>query len=165
MKLNQYEQYLFDLTNEIIKFLVKNGSSIEDAEDIAQESIVKLLEVDNIIPPEKLRSWMYKVSLNHFYNVYKRKKRYQDIINRFFYSHFDIDVIEEDYSTLYSSLEKLSSKEVNLLLMKYEQNLSLKEIAFILERPESSLKTELYRVRNKLRTFYLEKEADLNDVK
>lgn len=66
MKLNQYEQYLFDLANEIVKFLVKNGSSVEDAQDIAQESIIKLLEIDNIIPPEKLRSWLYKVSLINF---------------------------------------------------------------------------------------------------
>lgn len=160
MKLNQYEQYLFDLTNEIIKFLVKNGSSIEDAQDIVQESVVKLLEFDNIIPPEKIRGWLYKVSLNNFYNLYKRKKAYQDIINRYFYTDFDIEIIDEDFSTLYASLEELSNKEINLLLMKYEQKLSFKEIGFILNRPEESLKTELYRARKKLKEIYLKKEGE-----
>lgn len=74
MKLNYYEQYLFEVSNEIIKFLVKNGSSIEDSQDIVQEAIIKLLEIDNVIPPEKIRSWLYKVALNSFYNLYKRKK-------------------------------------------------------------------------------------------
>ena len=141
MKLNHYEQYLFELSNEIIKFLVKNGSSIEDSQDIVQESIIKLLEIDNVIPSEKIRSWLYKVALNSFYNLYKRKKRYDEIIERYFHTDFDITIVEADYSILYASLEELSSKEVNLLLMKYEQKLSFKEIGFILNRPEESLRT------------------------
>ena len=141
MKLNHYEQYLFELSNEIIKFLVKNGSSIEDSQDIVQEAIIKLLEIDNVIPPEKIRSWLYKVALNSFYNLYKRKKRYDEIIERYFHTDFDITIVEADYSILYASLEELSSKEVNLLLMKYEQKLSFKEIGFILNRPEESLRT------------------------
>lgn len=164
MKLSQYEKYLFELSNEIIKFLVKNGSSIEDSQDIVQESIVKLLEVDNMIPPEKIRSWLYKVSLNSFYNLYKRKQKYQEIINRYFHSDFDIKEIKEDYSILYSALEELSFKEVNLLLMKYEQRLSLKDISFILNRPQGSLKTELYRARKKLKAIYLEKEANNDGI-
>ena len=164
MKLNQYEQYLFDLANEIVKFLVKNGSSVEDAQAIAQESIIKLLEIDNIIPPEKLRSWLYKVSLNKFYNLYNRKKRYQDILDRHFRSTFDVEIVKEDYSILYESLAELSDKEVNLLLMKYEQNFSIQEITFILERPAESLKTELYRARKKLKKHYLEKEAYFNGI-
>lgn len=59
---------------------------------------------------------------------------------------------------------KLSEREVNLLLMKYEQNFSIREIAFILERPAESLKTELYRARKKLKKHYLEKEADFNGI-
>ena len=141
MKLNHYEQYLFELSNEIIKFLVKNGSSIEDSQDIVQEAIIKLLEIDNVIPSEKIRSWLYKVALNSFYNLYKRKKRYDEIIERYFHTDFDITIVEADYSILYASLEELSSKEVNLLLMKYEQKLSFKEIGFILNRPEESLRT------------------------
>ena len=160
MKLNYYEQYLFEVSNEIIKFLVKNGSSIEDSQDIVQEAIIKLLEIDNVIPPEKIRSWLYKVALNSFYNLYKRKKRYDEIIERYFHTDFDITIVEADYSTLYASLEELSSKEVNLLLMKYEQKLSFKEIGFILNRPEQSLRTELYRARKKLKAIYLKKEDE-----
>ncbi|MEG0285937.1 MULTISPECIES: sigma-70 family RNA polymerase sigma factor [Vagococcus] len=160
MKLNHYEQYLFELSNEIIKFLVKNGSSIEDSQDIVQEAIIKLLEIDNVIPSEKIRSWLYKVALNSFYNLYKRKKRYDEIIERYFHTDFDITIVEADYSILYASLEELSSKEVNLLLMKYEQKLSFKEIGFILNRPEESLRTELYRARKKLKAIYLKKEDE-----
>ena len=160
MKLNHYEQYLFEVSNEIIKFLVKNGSSIEDSQDIVQEAIIKLLEIDNVIPPEKIRSWLYKVALNSFYNLYKREKRYDEIIERYFHTDFDITIVEADYSTLYASLEELSSKEVNLLLMKYEQKLTFKEIGFILNRPEESLKTELYRARKKLKAIYLKKEDE-----
>lgn len=113
MKLNQYEQYLIDSANEIVKLLVKNGSSVEDVQDIAQESIIKLLEIDNIIPPKKIRSWLYKVSLNKFYNLYNRNKRYQDIINRHFRSTFDVEVVKEDYSILYETFRKGSQSIIN----------------------------------------------------
>lgn len=74
-------------------------------------------------------------------------------MDRHFRSTFDVEIVKEDYSILYESLAELSDKEVNLLLMKYEQNFSIQEITFILERPAESLKTELYRARKKLKNI------------
>ena len=164
MKLDAYEDYLFNLSNELIKFLVKNGASVQDAQDIVQESLVKLLKIDNVIPPEKIKSWLYQVSINLYYNLYNRKKKYNDIINRYFTSDFEINEPELDYSILYTSLAKLSSKDRNLLLMKYEQNLTLKEMSMILNRPEESLKTELYRGRNRLRKIYVASEEKKDGI-
>lgn len=158
MKLDEYEEYLFCLSNELIKFLVKNGANIEDAQDIVQEAIIKLLKIDNIIPADKIKSWLYQVSINLYYNLYNRKKKYNDIINRYFTSDFEIEEFISDYSLLYKSLEKMKDKDRNLLLMKYEQGLSLSEIAIILNRPVGSLKTELYRARNRLKKIYVESE-------
>lgn len=93
-----------------------------------------------------------------YYNLYNRKKKYNDIINRYFTSDFEIEEFISDYSLLYKSLEKMKDKDRNLLLMKYEQGLSLSEIAIILNRPVGSLKTELYRARNRLKKIYVESE-------
>lgn len=164
MKLDAYEEYLFQVSNELIKFLVKNGASIQDAQDIVQESIVKLLKIDNVIPAEKIRSWLYQVSINFYYNLYNRRKKYDEIINRYFTSNFDIEEPEMDYSILYTSLTKLAVKDRELLLLKYEQNLTIKEISVILNRPEQSLKTELYRARKRLSKIYLESEDNENGV-
>lgn len=162
MKLDEYEQYLFQLTNELVRFLVKNGASIQDAQDTVQDALIKLLKIDNIIPAEKIRSWLYKTSLNLYYNLYNRNKKYNELIEKYFVSDFELMEEELDYSILYRALQRLSENDRQLLLMKYEENLSMKEIAAILDRPEASLKTELYRSRNRLRKFYLEREEKEN---
>ena len=162
MKLDEYEQYLFQLTNELVRFLVKNGASIQDAQDTVQDALIKLLKIDNIIPAEKIRSWLYKTSLNLYYNLYNRNKKYDELIEKYFVSDFELMEEELDYSILYRALQRLSENDRQLLLMKYEENLSMKEIAAILDRPEASLKTELYRSRNRLRKFYLEREEKEN---
>ena len=82
MKLDEYEQYLFQLTNELVRFLVKNGASIQDAQDTVQDALIKLLKIDNIIPAEKIRSWLYKTSLNLYYNLYNRNKKYDELIEK-----------------------------------------------------------------------------------
>lgn len=164
VKLDAYEEYLFQVSNELIKFLVKNGASIQDAQDIVQESIVKLLKIDNVIPAEKIKSWLYQVSINLYYNLYNRRKKYNEIINRYFTSNFDFEEPEMDYSILYTSLTRLASKDRELLLLKYEQNLTIKEISVILNRPEQSLKTELYRARKRLSKIYLESEDNENGI-
>ena len=46
---------------------------------------------------------------------------------------------------------KLSFDQRILLLMKYDENLSLAEMGFRLNRPVASLKTELYRARKALK--------------
>ena len=157
MKIDGYETMILSLARELIGYLVKLGASVQDAEDIAQETIIKILEVDELLLGSQLRPWFYRVGLNLYYNLYNRKKRYQELLDR----HFSVSLGEEltaDYELLYAGLNQLSLHEATLLLLKYEQQLSIQEISFLLNRPEASLKTELYRARKKMRTWLQGKE-------
>ena len=43
MKLDGFEQMLVELAREVSYYLRKNGASYEDAEDIAQDALVKII--------------------------------------------------------------------------------------------------------------------------
>lgn len=162
MKIDRYETLILSLARELIGYLVKLGASPQDAEDIAQETIIKVLEADIILLGEQIRPWFYRVGINLYYNLYNRKKRYQEILDL----HFSAEIESEftaDYRLLYAGLNQLSLNEANLLILKYEQKLSLKEISFLLNRPVASLKTELYRTRKKMRVW-LEREEESDGI-
>lgn len=148
MRLDAYEKEIVLYAKELVGYLIKSGASEQDAQDIAQDALLKILEIDESLAADKIKPWLFRVGINLYYNLYNRKKRYQEILTVHFNPNFEA-VIEVDYDHLYEILSELDLKTVNLLLMKYEQELSFKEIAFILGRPEGSLKTELYRARKK----------------
>lgn len=161
MKIDDYEKQLLAIINELIGYLIKTGANEQDAQDVAQETIVKILEIDIVLPPEKIRPWIFRVGINLYINLYNRQKRYQEILTIHFNPKLE-QMAEVDYSQLYNGLSKLDLKSVNLLLMKYDQEMSLEEMAFILDRPKESLKTELYRARQKLKQI-LTREAGEDD--
>jgi RNA polymerase sigma-70 factor (ECF subfamily) len=157
LKLDAYEKQLLEIINELISYLIKMGANNQDAQDIAQDTIIKILEIEAILPAKMIRPWIFRVGINLYFNLFNRKKKYQEILNlHMLPTHFVTK--ETDYEPLYHALNQLDQKSANLLLMKYEQNLRIEEMAFVLKRPKESLKTELYRARKKLQTIMEEND-------
>lgn len=152
MDIGQYEQQLITIAKELIAYLIKAGASKEDAQDISQEAFVKLLETELVLSPDKLRAWMYRVAITRYYNLYKRKKRYLELIPEIISKSQWSDIILPD-SGLITALGKLELEESLLILMHYEQELSVRQISVILEISESAVKTRLFRIRGKLKQF------------
>lgn len=152
MDIGQYEQRLITIAKELIAYLIKAGASKEDAQDISQEAFVKLLETELVLSPDKLRAWMYRVAITRYYNLYKRKKRYLELIPEIISKSQWSDIILPD-SGLITALGKLELEESLLILMRYEQELSVRQISVILEISESAVKTRLFRIRGKLKQF------------
>ena len=61
----------------------------------------------------------------------------------------------DDRLDLYQALDTLSPDEKSLIILKYFEDRSFREISSILNLPESTVKTRLYRIIGKLRTAIL----------
>ncbi|MGO2082759.1 RNA polymerase sigma factor [Vagococcus sp.] len=151
MRLNRYEETLIQLSQELAYYLIKTGASKEDAQDIVQDTFVKMLEADLILPYKETRAWMYRVTLRTYIDRYRRKKRYQELLDLNFKETQVWEFPEEKRTDLYSALQQLNVEEASLLIMKYEQDLSIKDIATILNASESKIKTALFRARKKIK--------------
>ncbi|MGV8980721.1 RNA polymerase sigma factor [Clostridium sp.] len=161
-------QLLLDLYRRqakiIFGYLIKNGCTKEESEDIVQESFVKAIEFMDGVSKEKLSSWLFKVALNEFRNrVKKQKKIYLlSIDDAEFLSNL---AEEEDFTENLVSMElcnevkrclnKIKDGSKNLLILKYGMELSYKEIGIILGFKETVVKTYLYRARKEFEKEWL----------
>ncbi|MGO3169206.1 RNA polymerase sigma factor, partial [Senegalia sp. (in: firmicutes)] len=144
----------------IYRYLIKRGCSKEEAEDIMQDSFVKAIEYIDIVDIQKFHSWLFTVSINNYNNYIKRKNIIKEINleDKFFYNIVkDKNNVEE---TIIQEVDSIKIKEIlnnlkeiykTLLILKYDMDLSYKEIGEILDMKENTVKIYLYRARNKFK--------------
>ncbi|MDW7674698.1 MAG: sigma-70 family RNA polymerase sigma factor [Bacillota bacterium] len=154
------EQLLLDEFKVVFKYLIKMGASKEDAEDIVQETLYKVLKNIDAVHQDRIRAWLFKVAINSYYNLYSKKKRSSEYIGTlsnmelFAESVEDQIVSKERNNEIYEALDLLKPSYKNLLVLKYFLNLPYKDIADILEMSESNVKVYLYRARNKFKEIW-----------
>jgi RNA polymerase sigma factor (sigma-70 family) len=143
----------------IYKYLIKLGCSKYEAEDISQEAFTRAIEHMDGVKAEKLRSWLFTVAINIFKTFKKRNNRLsfsldaEEYCNNFF-SDNDVEasVLEvEKGRYVKQTLDCLKQQYKTLLLMKYQADLSYKQISILLGMPENTVKTYLYRARDQFK--------------
>lgn len=144
----------------ICLYLVKCGCSISDAEDIVHDSFIKAIEYMDSVEVEKLSSWLFTVAMNNYKNRIKRKKiiSFVSINEERFYENIEDECnVENEILEMEKALEiskvlnDMKEEYRSLLILKYELQLSYKEISLLLGTEETNVKTYLYRARNKFR--------------
>ncbi|MGM0877944.1 MAG: RNA polymerase sigma factor [Bacillota bacterium] len=147
------------LSNEIYKKLCSMGANPEDAKEIVQESLYRgFLNIEGI-NSKAFKSWLYKVSINQYYDLCRKNNR-RSIIefednHLMEENHVENTVINQETKEEYEQvLHKLKPIERKLIKMKYEDEFSYKEISEHLNLKESNVKTYLYRARKKLSILF-----------
>lgn len=137
--------------------LIKMGASKEDAEDITQETALQFLQYIDGIDIDLAQAWLYRVAINKYYDMLKKKKTHENYILAFNMNElFNYETPEhfllrkELQKDIQSILEQLKPKEAELLLMKYSADFSLKDIAVLFNTTDKTVKTQLARAKQKL---------------
>jgi RNA polymerase sigma-70 factor (ECF subfamily) len=137
------------------------GASREDAEDIIQETLYKALQNLEFLKPGKVKAWLFKVSINCFYNVYRKRKSVIDmemmeIPDKLFYeSNIDFKFTEIDTKIhVQEVLNKLKDSQKSILILKYYIGLSCRDISKLFDTDENTIKTLLYRARKNFKKLW-----------
>jgi RNA polymerase sigma-70 factor (ECF subfamily) len=141
--------------------LVKNRRIAEElAEDIFSKVFEKLPSFKQL---SSFSSWLYSVTYNHCIDYLREKKKlhYPDwnreneipeIIDD------TDDIIDEiNYDNLMTIFELIHPEEKALLLMKYMDDLSMKQIGVSLRISEDAAKMRLKRARSRVLYLYTQK--------
>ncbi|MGO3002377.1 MAG: RNA polymerase sigma factor [Pseudolactococcus laudensis] len=139
--------------SEIQRYLIKTGANPADAQDIVQDVFIKLIQADIVLAPNKLRPWLYRVALSRFYDLYRREKRYRALLSeRFYLIYGNVVNLDNDRSwQLEQALQTLTDYQLGLVTLYYEDDKSVKDISEIYQISEAKVKTDLYRLRHKLK--------------
>lgn len=144
-------------------YLKKNGCSHEDAEDIVQESYTKYIAYSSGVAADKALAYIFTISMNEFKKLLKKKGKEQvlSINEQHFWSNF---MSEHDTESSVLNLEMNQEIELTLsrikevyrqlLLLKYELELSYKEIALLLGMKVETVRTYLFRARKEFQQMW-----------
>lgn len=131
----------------------------EMAEDLAHETFVKAI----LSLPDhhtNIRAWLYIVARNLTYNHLRKHKKeiIKDEINIVNYIEPLDEIIKNDNKKyLYKTLFKINNKTREILILKYFNGLSIREISKITQLTEQNIKVIIHRGKRQIRKLM---EAD-----
>jgi RNA polymerase sigma factor (sigma-70 family) len=154
----QMLRLLQEKMKHIQRYLIRLGASHADAEDIVQDTVYKgLLYLDSIVP-DKFSAWLYRVALNRYYDLLRKKKRIQWSIDEDVVGGSEIPeeilLPNEQREEIEHVMESLSPIFKQLIILKYELDFTYREISDLLGIREETVKTYLYRARKQFQRNY-----------
>lgn len=148
------DQKLYEYLKIVKSYLMKMGASKEDAEDIVQDTAYKFILYIDSISHKNVESWLFRVAVNGYYDLYRKRTRRQAIDLKFNFQQLFEEYTPEQAvldnerkQDVDSVLKRLKLKHQQVLLLKYSLDLAIREIAELCEMKEDSVKTTLYRAR------------------
>ena len=152
--------------SDVFRMVYYRVRSRSDAEDIAQDVFLKAFQkISTVKDAARFRGWLFSIALNRIRD-FQRKKRFRSL---FKVEEENIDsqppvesesdepealeqVLKEDFwRQIRSMLDKLSKMEREVFLLRFFDHLNLNEIAGVMKKNESTIKTHLYRALAKFR--------------
>ncbi|MBP6664373.1 MAG: RNA polymerase sigma factor [Chitinophagales bacterium] len=155
-----YERYADKVYRRCISF-VKEASI---AEDLTHDIFIKVyLNLGRFKQKSKFSTWLYSITYN-FCVDYVRKKQKDNVVDmedkegeiagRDIDTADDLDHIALDRLT--ELLEQLKPEDKLILLMKYRDDMSIKDIQIAFDISESAVKMRIKRAKEKLKSLYCE---------
>ena len=131
------------------------GGDDDLADDIAQDALVRAYVASgSFLGLSKFSTWLFRIAYNCY--IDHRRKPEPDLIS--VESPPALNIHSEDetdstyrYQKLYLALESLPEKEKAVIMLHYFEDLSIKDIAAILQIPAGTVKYHLSIGRNHLR--------------
>ncbi len=131
----------------------------EEAKEVCQDALMKVYRyLHRYERGKSFKSWVYKITMNSAYDFLRKKKKSEDIIERYKGLHPAANSNPEQQflnreirSKIESCLQNLSPKEKAVFLLRDGDGFSVEETSEILKCSSLSVRTHLSRARKKIR--------------
>ncbi|GAB3030733.1 RNA polymerase sigma factor [Spirosoma pulveris] len=155
-----YERY----SNKVYRKCLSFTKDPVRAEDLTHDVFLKLVvKLSSFREQAKFSTWLYSITYNYCTDQLRahnlRKEVYMDDSWDRLETGMDDglgEIAEMEAQQLEKALHQLLPEEQTMLLMKYQDDISIREIANFAGITESAVKMRLKRARDKLRKYYLE---------
>lgn len=135
----------------------------DEARDAVQEIFVKImLNMVNFGEKSQFSTWIYSITYNFCIDNIRRKKKEKTLFSEDIERAPDVAseevsdevLLEMDVKYLKQVLEELPTGDKMILLMKYHDDMSIKEIADVISKTESAVKMKIKRAKHKAQELY-----------
>lgn len=155
-----YERYCDKVYRKCLAFI----KDPVQAEDLTHDIFLKLvIRLGSFKQESKFSTWLYSITYNYCTDYVRSPERRTEVYMDDAWDRLEIenddglaDIAEMEARKLREALDKLDPAEQSLLLMKYQDEISIRELAELNGLSESAVKMRLKRTRDKLRRYYME---------
>ncbi|MEL3972390.1 RNA polymerase sigma factor SigX [Rossellomorea oryzaecorticis] len=172
-----YSKYHQDVFNFLI-YMVQNR---QQAEDLVQEVYIRVLKSHQHFEGKSSeKTWLFSIAKNVAIDHFRKQKNWKNrILEKFDWNRNDltsddappdkIAVANEEIQVLYQCLKTCSTDYRLVIIMRYLQELSIKETAEVLDWSESKVKTTQHRalkwLKIEMNQRLRKEEEDLEEIR
>lgn len=120
----------------------------DDAMDIVQEGAYKaILHADALRKEEYAGTWIYRIMMNEAVNFVRKNRRDYTEVEE------DMATVEDRYQDfdLRKAIDALSEEERAIIILRFFEDLTIEQVAQVLQKNVSTVKSRLYRILDKLK--------------
>lgn len=146
-------------THKVVMYQVAKTILPSDADcaDAIQEAILKAFEkIKSVREPVYFKTWLLRIVINECNQIHRHNKKVIEI------NEFTAPSSTEsgfDKVELEQLLETLPEEDRNLLKLYHIEDISIKDLADIYQKPENTIKTWLRRARENARSIWGKQEG------
>jgi len=158
--LDAFDQLMRANEKQVLGTALRLLGNLEDAQDAAQESFLRLYKSLNRLPDiQEIRSWLYRVTVNVCNDMHRARRRRgwepfsgpepqsSQLDPELAWAH------QERGKLVEMALETLPEKERAAVVLRDMQGLSTREVAGILGSSEVTVRSQISVARGKLKKF------------
>jgi len=143
----------------LFKFIYRFTQNRQDAEDLTQDTFVKAFRnLHRYDEKYAFAAWLFTIGRRTVYNHYRSKKRMEVLEETQFVDDSETPDDQADAAdqkaSIWESAKRLKAPYREVLVLKYMEDLSVKEIAKVLKKSETNVKILLFRARNQLKKIH-----------
>lgn len=159
---NNGKSHLFEViydrySDKVLRKCLSFEKDRDNAKDLAHDIFMKVyLQLAKFQYRSRFSTWLYSVSYNHCVEFTRKKNKITFTeLNEDRDDFADESDWEEngqiDIEQMNMAMDKIPSEDKMLLVLKYQEDVSIKELTEILHISESAVKMRLVRARNRMR--------------
>jgi len=153
-----YQKYAVKIYSKSVSLLKDEGL----AKDATQEIFIKIFaNLHKFNEKSKFSTWVYSITYNFCIDVIRKQKKARNIFSDEMERAPDIvedvsdaSLMEMEVGRLKVVLENIPIGDKAVLLMKYQDDMQIKEIAKTLDKTESAIKMKIKRAKHKAQQVY-----------
>lgn len=155
-----YRRYV----KRIYNFFYYHTFNISDSEDLTSIVFEKaLIHIRNVKTDTNFSAWIFKIAHNALIDFYRRNQKYQgqqnlDRVEIMVDADLENSIVKKEERTrLMKNLQNIQREYQEVLILKYQEELTNKEIGLVINKSEGAVKQLLRRSLKKMQEQLKEK--------
>jgi len=154
-----YEKYF----KRIFVFVYHRVENRSEASDLTSQVFLKAMQRLHQYQPRGLpfSAWLYRIAVNECTDFFRKNKRSKVIyvedtsFHHLFEEMFPDDISGELEKKLHLVLGQLKPNELQIIELRFFENMPYKVVADILQTTENNVKGKTYRILDKMKKIFL----------